>query len=122
VRWNRQAADAGHADAQYAVALQYAMGRGTPKDKPESVKWFRAAADQGLTEAQFNLAQRYQHGQGVELNLAEAYKWFALAAKQGLPDAVKEARQIKGTLTAEQITEGDRFAASFVAKKSPPQR
>lgn len=117
VRWNRRAAEAGHAEAQYALALLYALGRGTPKDKPESVKWFRAAAEQGLTEAQFNLAQRYQHGQGVDLNLAEAYKWFALAAKQGLPDAAKECRQLKTTLTPEQIAEGDRFAAAFTPGK-----
>lgn len=121
VRWNLKAAEAGHADAQYALALLYATGKGTPKDKPASVKWFRAAAEQGLSEAQFNLAQRYQHGQGVETNLAEAYKWFALAAKQGLPDAVKESQPVKAELTAAQINEAERFAATFVAKPTTPR-
>ncbi len=120
VRWNRKAAEAGFGEAQYALALLYARGQGTPKDKPASVKWFRAAADQGLPEAQFNLAQRYQHGQGVATNLAEAFKWFSVAAKQGVADAVKESKQLKAGLSAEQISEGERFAASFVPKPSTP--
>src|SRR5262245_60081556 len=95
----------------------YATGRGTPRQKEESVKWFRAAADQGLAEAQFNLAQRYQHGQGVATNLVEAYKWFTLAGQQGIPDARQANAQLKPLLTAEQIVQAEAGAAAFRARK-----
>jgi TPR repeat protein len=95
----------------------HATGRGTPKDKEESVKWFRAAADQGLAMAQFNLAQRYQFGQGTATNLTEAYKWFMLAAREGIPDAAREGAAIKGSLTPEQLAEAERGVAGFTVKK-----
>ena len=117
--WFRQAAERGHADAQYSLALMYATGRGTPKRKEESVKWFRASAEQGLAEAQFNLAQRYQHGQGVATNLVEAYKWFSLAGRQGIADANQSMTQLRGVLSAEQVSQAESGAAAFKPQTTP---
>ena len=46
---------AGEAQAQYAIGLRYASGRGVPQDDAEAVTWYRKAAEQGHADAQNNL-------------------------------------------------------------------
>ncbi len=55
VRWYRQAAEQGAAEAQYNLGLMHANGRGVPENDAEAVKWYRLAADQGFARAQHNL-------------------------------------------------------------------
>ena len=43
---------AGEAQAQYAIGLRYALGRGVPQDDAEAVAWTRLAAEQGHADAQ----------------------------------------------------------------------
>ena len=43
----RQAAEQGHADAQYNLGLMYDRGDGVPENDAEAVKWYRMAAEQG---------------------------------------------------------------------------
>jgi TPR repeat protein len=45
------AADQGHADAQFKLAICYQCGIGATKDEREAVKWYRLAADRGYTRA-----------------------------------------------------------------------
>jgi hypothetical protein len=47
VYWYRQAAEQGHAKAQYNLGLMYESGRGIAKDDTQAVYWFRKAAEQG---------------------------------------------------------------------------
>lgn len=67
-----QAAEAGHAEAQYSLALRYILGQGVSKDFQEAVKWLEKAATQGLADAQYSLGLRYQLGQNVPQNNAKA--------------------------------------------------
>jgi TPR repeat protein len=83
VKWFRQAADQGNADAQFNLGVMYATGQGIAQDRAEAVKWFRQAANQGNTAVQFNLGKMYATGQGVAQDPAEAVKWFRQAADQG---------------------------------------
>lgn len=46
-RWLHKAAEVGHANAQYALALLYGKGESVPQDLHESEKWARRAADRG---------------------------------------------------------------------------
>ena len=78
---------AGEAQAQYAIGLRYASGRGVPQDDAEAVAWTRLAAEQGDADAQNNLGVRYGNGEGVPQDDAEAVAWFRLAAEQGLARA-----------------------------------
>lgn len=116
----RKAAELGHADAQYAFALQCALGKGVAKDREASVKWFTAAAEQGLAMAQFNLAQRFEHGQGVSKQLDQAYKWNLLAARGGIPDAAKAADRIGQSLTSAQRAAMTKAADAWTAKPTTP--
>lgn len=79
----RQAAEQGHADAQYSLGLRYAKGDGVAENYAEAMKWYRMAAEQGLARAQCNLGVLYDQGRGTAQNYAEAMKWFRKAAEQG---------------------------------------
>lgn len=81
------AAERGHSEAQYCLALCYEKGTGVNKDLPEAVKWCRAAAEQGHGEAQLKLGTFYHDGRGVGKDWHEAAKWFRKAADQGFAEA-----------------------------------
>jgi len=83
LRWYRQAADKGDANAQYALGFMYGNGEGVPQDYGEAVSWFRKAADQGNVEAQYSLGSVYRDGDGVSRDYAEAVRWYRKAADQG---------------------------------------
>jgi TPR repeat protein len=74
----RRAAEAGNADAQYAMANAYAFGHGVAKNESEHKQWLAKAANNGNMFAQFERGE----------DLAEAapqlaIKFFQRAASQG---------------------------------------
>ena len=81
-------AEAGDAEAQFALAVMYDLGIDVPKNYAESGKWYLKAANQGLAEAQFKLGVRYyEYGKKARENYTTAFSWFYKAANQGLPEA-----------------------------------
>jgi len=120
VKWHKKAAEQGHAGAEYNLAAMYATGRGVPHDATEAVRWYRKAAEQGDPLAQYNLGRRYEVGKGVPVDRVEAYKWQKLAARQGLEDAVTALITLKGQMTREEISEGERRSSKFVGGKPAP--
>ena len=83
VRMLEEAADQGHADAQYNIGVIYDNGHGVAQYDSATMKWFRMAADQELAEAQGNLGSMYESGQGVAQDYSAAMKWYRMAADQG---------------------------------------
>ncbi|MEX1060247.1 MAG: peptidoglycan-binding protein, partial [Methyloceanibacter sp.] len=79
----RQAAAEGDARAQYAIALRYAQGEGTPQNLTEAARWLERAASAGLAPAQYRLAVMYERGQGVAKDLGRARSWYQAAAEKG---------------------------------------
>ena len=79
----RQAAAQGDARAQYAIALRYAQGQGTPQNLTDAVRWFERAAAAGFAPAQYRLAVLYERGQGVAKDLGRARSWYQAAAEKG---------------------------------------
>lgn len=61
------AAKKGNAEAQYAVAGLYTIGRGVNRDDAEGSKWLLKAAENGNTMAQYNMAVRSAYSRGVPL-------------------------------------------------------
>ena len=51
VKWYRQAAEQGYADAQYNLGVMYAYGRGIRQDLHLSKEWFGKACDGRIQEA-----------------------------------------------------------------------
>jgi TPR repeat protein len=80
-------AEAGDAEAQYALGWMYARGEGVPKDAAKEFEWFQKAAVQGYAKAQEGLGACYYFGIGVPKNAAKAVEWFQKAAVQGTAGA-----------------------------------
>jgi TPR repeat protein len=80
----RRAAEAGIADAQYAVAQYYVQG--TPPvffDETEARQWMEKAARQGFDSAQRELGLMLLEGSGGPRDRAAGYLWTARAAHGG---------------------------------------
>ncbi|HZM01622.1 MAG TPA: trypsin-like peptidase domain-containing protein [Candidatus Saccharimonadales bacterium] len=109
----RKAAEQGDPDAQETLAECFDNAH----EYAESVKWHRRAADQGKMLAQCNLGGCYLNGEGVTKNDIEAYKWFSIAAAQGDEVIVELRDKWAQTISREEVVEGQRLAAAFVARK-----
>lgn len=119
VRLIRAAAEKGNARAQLNLGHMFTQGKGVQVNFNEASRWYNRAAEQGDAEAQVNLGQLYAEGQRVPKNLVIAYKWFLLAAAQGDREGVSERDDLTPTLNKAQLTEAQRLAAAFSARKDP---
>jgi len=79
----RQAAEQGHAEAQYNLGICYGNGRGVPQKFEQAVELYKLAAKQGNAKAQFNLGACYHKGRGVTQDHKQAFDCYRLAANQG---------------------------------------
>ena len=86
---------------------------GVSQNEVQAVRWYYKAAEQNSAEAQFNLGVWYANGQGVAKAYALAYKWMLLAAAQSYPNAKKQVTALEGSLSPEQIAEGQKLAGNF---------
>ena len=77
------AAEDGHADSQFNVALMYEQGIGVGKDESQAVVWYGKAASQGHAAAQYNLGVLYENGRGTVIDFAKANEWYRKASAQG---------------------------------------
>ena len=80
-------AEAGDAEAQFALSTYYYVGdrftNGATQDYKEAVKWLTKSAEQGNAYAQMMLGACYMEGNGITKNEKEAVKWFTKSAEQG---------------------------------------
>lgn len=90
-----QAAERGHAGAQYNLGLMNYVGQTGGQDFANAAKWFEKAAESGHIQAQYNLGFLYYEGKGVQQDLKTAYDWIDRAAQQGYAKAVKARDALK---------------------------
>lgn len=83
----REAAEAGHAEAQYLMGVFCLTGQGTLKDPIEATKWLELAAEHGVMAAVERLGVIYASGLGQEPDYARALAAFDQAAAHGDLDA-----------------------------------
>lgn len=84
----KQAANLGHAPAQFYLAKLYESGRsGVKQDLAEARRWTERAAQRGERKAMHNLALYYFEGTGGPKNTTTAAQWFQRAAEMGLVDS-----------------------------------
>jgi len=79
----RRAAEAGVADAAYAMAQFHAEGIGVAKDDVEARRWLGEAARAGFDTAQVELGIWLANGRGGEKDEKAAYGWMERAARGG---------------------------------------
>ena len=78
-----QAADQGHAGAQFGLGFMYHKGTGVAQDFTKAREWYELAAAQGHASAAVNIGVLYLYGDGVEQDLNEAMRWFLKAKAHG---------------------------------------
>lgn len=101
VGWFQKAAQAGHAKAQYNLALAYERGLGVLRNRKAAIEWLRKAAIQGDVDAQHMLALLLLDEDSVK----EGAKWLTKAATAGH--------------VASQLALGNGYLAGDVVAKDP---
>jgi TPR repeat protein len=79
----RKAANAGIADAQYALGQHLEAAKGLEHDIHAAIYNYQNAANQGHAQAQCVLGLIFSEGRGVPLDIAKARDWFLKSAHQG---------------------------------------
>ncbi len=84
VKCYRNAAERGHAHAQFRLGVCYSGGEGVLQDHAQAVNWYRKAAEQGYADAQNNLGHCYYDGcDGVPVDKEEGLRWLSKSAENG---------------------------------------
>ncbi|WP_227546274.1 tetratricopeptide repeat protein [Moraxella catarrhalis] len=83
VREYQKAAELGHVEAMYNLAVAYFQGDGVQQNYQKAHAWYQKAADMGHASAKYNLGSMYFYGQGVAANQSHALVLWQQAAKQG---------------------------------------
>ena len=83
----QEAAELGHAAAQYELGVAYSLGLGIEQNNEESMKWYRKAAEQGHEEA---IGFLEELGERVPAGGEDgAEKWYLKAAEQGNEEEIE---------------------------------
>ncbi|HWX21428.1 MAG TPA: tetratricopeptide repeat protein [Candidatus Binatia bacterium] len=122
-RWYGQAAERGHGLAQFNLAMMYGLGQGVLRDEAKSLMWMTRSAELGDAGAQYTLGVRRHlacrsgpRGMVSEGRI-EALKWVRLSAAQGYRGAEGACEFVALGMSWEEVDEGGRRAAAFVAGK-----
>jgi uncharacterized protein len=122
--WYRKAAEQSHPLAQFNLGVMYAEGQGMPSDKAQSELWIDRAAHLGDAAAQYRLgishyrASMEQFAANASESRIEAYKWLQLAEGEGYRNSDVARVLVILQMTREEVTDGNRRVADFVA--APP--
>lgn len=104
------AAQAGQADAQYALGLRYFNGDEVAENYAESAAWFERAADQGHAQAQNHLGRYYHAGLGVEQDREQALHWLEAATQSGAPSHLHDLAKVLESEEATQSRAAELYA------------
>jgi TPR repeat protein len=99
----QQAADKGHHEAKYQLALCHRYALGTTEDPVTAFLLILELAKKGDTNALINVGVYYQHGIGVAQNFNEAAKYYQKALKKGNKDALKNMKGIVASHCPDEI-------------------
>lgn len=83
IHWFTQAANAGNAKAQYALALIYQEKADSVDDQQTALNWAIQAATNGHREAQYYVGLQYLNGGATAVDTEQANQWLKLASEQG---------------------------------------
>lgn len=116
-------------EKQLELGNQYLAWAIGPEDYQEAIEQYRKSAEQGYLHAQFMLFEIYGDGllldfsgslwrpPSIAQDKAEAYKWLLLAALNDYKSAKLNVDSYPSFLTSEEIAEGKRRAAQFMAAR-----
>mmetsp|Transcript_5414 Transcript_5414/g.7826 ORF Transcript_5414/g.7826 Transcript_5414/m.7826 type:complete len:403 (+) Transcript_5414:38-1246(+) len=81
--WFTRAAEMGHAQACYELAVSLYTGEGVAENEEMAVEWFEQAAAMGHAAAAYMLGDCLLDGVGVVRDRAEALEWLVAAGEMG---------------------------------------
>ena len=87
VIWYRQAADAGHLEAQFHLGLIHLQGHEAPRGVGGPRHWLDFASQRDDQQARATLDALFPNGISVEPDLDEALRWLHAAAQGGKAEA-----------------------------------
>lgn len=126
VKWFRQAAKQGEADAQFNLGRLYASevdgaykrARAAPANDVEALQWYQRSAEQGHTQAQVRLGALYaKGGNKVPRDPIQGYKWLSLAASSGKQTAEKLLTTSAASMKPEQVREAESLANEWKSQR-----
>ncbi len=87
--WLRKSAGQGYPDAQYKLAVYYAIGAeyGVKKDERQALQWYLRAGAQGHAGALYNAGFMYLLGEGTVKDEDRAFALLTEASEKGSSDA-----------------------------------
>jgi TPR repeat protein len=83
--WYTKAAEAGDAEAQYALGMLHLNGNVEAADSAVAISWIERAANNDHTASLFQLGVMYGTGTAVRRDAQRALGWYELAAQLGHP-------------------------------------
>ena len=83
VKYYRQAAEMGDAEAQFLLGNRYYNGQGVNTDRAKALYCYEHAARQGYAEAQVLLGQCYLYGDGLTKDERKGIHWLNQAVEHG---------------------------------------
>src|SRR5579859_5993327 len=120
-----------HLRKELALAADYFVGRGVPRDLTQSVYWYRKAAEAGEPLAQVQLGYFYHIGIGVQRNDTEAARWYQKAAASGSAhgkinlaslylsgEGVRQSAEVAVNLLRSAARDGDGTAEAYLGVMS----
>jgi uncharacterized protein YciI len=113
VSWLQQAADLGHASAQFALGQCLLAGRGIDKDAQAGSTWIAQAAKQDHPAALREIANYYRTGEGVEVNPVHACELLMRAANLGDTAAGEALRDFEEELIAIALDRNRQMASAL---------
>jgi hypothetical protein len=111
--WYQLAANSGHPQAQYFLALLYAGGKGVKRDEEQAERWFSSSATQGYAAAMAELGKRFATGNGVAQNDKRAYFWLTLAFLHGDKSEEKLRAAESAKLKPAEVSEQEHAAQNW---------
>ncbi|KAK9818102.1 hypothetical protein WJX72_007209 [[Myrmecia] bisecta] len=83
LRYFRQAAASGDADAMAHLGHMYANGQGVTQSNETALEWFKQGAEKNHPSALYGLGYMHLSGYGLAKDHRKAFKYFSAAAEQG---------------------------------------
>jgi hypothetical protein len=112
----QEAAEAGHAGAQYYLAELYERGKGVSKDPAAALKWYRQSAMNGCVEAAMALGNLFGDGLAVERDPLAAFVWYSVAAAHGHKVAATLRDGLRHRLPATAVAEGEKQVETILGR------
>jgi TPR repeat protein len=82
LKWYKEGAEAGDANAQNNLGIKYRKGRWVTRDNKKAMKLFKQSAEAGNPFGMVNLGQMYQYARGVKRDNTVALQWYLKAAEK----------------------------------------